>query len=145
MTYYSNEVLRIREQYFPGPHITNHLTRARNFIDENCCDEIDLQTIARFSFLSKFHFIRLFKSCYGITPHQYRTEKRIKLAKKLLSSNLTVIETCYYIGFNSPNSFSATFKKYAGISPSEYKKKQFSIGLSERNPAVLPFIKPAKK
>lgn len=141
MTYYNTQLLKIREQYYLKPCIIHHLTKARRFIEENYCDDIDLQTIAEFSFFSKFHFIRLFKRCYGRTPHQYLTEKRISLAKKLLGSNLTVIETCYHIGFVSPASFSATFRKHTGISPSDYKKKQFSISPYEKSAPILPFIK----
>ncbi len=141
MTYYNSQVLIIRERCFPGPHITVRLSRARKFMDENCFNDIDLQTISGFSFLSKFHFIRLFKNCYGITPHQYLTEKRIKFAKELLGSNQTVIETCYRIGFHSPNSFTAFFRKYTGLSPSEFRKKQFSIGSSRISVPVLSFIK----
>ena len=141
MTYYNKEVLRIREMHFPKPYITEHLSRARNFIDENCCNTIDLQIISECSLLSKFHFTRLFKRHYGITPYQYLTERRMQVAKKLLASNKTVIETCYHIGFDSPNTFSATFSKYAGMSPSEYRKKQFSIRLSPGSTPILSFIK----
>ena len=129
MTYYNKEVNRIREQYFPGLYIADHLMKARNFIDNNLCGAIDLQTISESSQLSKFHLIRLFKRCYGITPHRYLIEKRVGLAKKLLRSGRTVMETCFAIGFDSPNSFSATFRKYTGLSPSDYKK-QFSIRAS---------------
>ena len=109
MTYYNQEVLRLRERQFPKPYITEHLSKARNFIDENCCNAIDLQIISECSLLSKFHFIRLFKMHYGVTPHQYLMERRMQAAKRLLASNKTVIETCYHIGFDSPNTFSATF------------------------------------
>ena len=102
MTYYNTQMLKIREQYFLKPSITDHLIKARNFIEENYCDDIDLQTIAEFSFFSKFHFIRLFKRCYGRTPHQYLTEKRMSLAKKLPGSNLTVVETCLSYWFCQP-------------------------------------------
>ena len=141
MTYYNQEVLRLREQQFPKPYITEHLSKARNFIDENCCNAIDLQIISECSLLSKFHFIRLFKRHYGVTPHQYLMERRMQAAKRLLASNKTVIETCYHIGFDSPNTFSATFSKYVGMSPSEYRKKQFLIRLSPGSAPILSFIK----
>ena len=96
-------------------------------MDEHVCDKIDLQTVAGFSFLSKFHFIRLFKRYYGITPHAYLLEKRLELASQWLRSEYSVVETCFRLGFESPNTFSATFKKYSGLSPTAYKK-QFLIG-----------------
>lgn len=128
MTYYHTQLLKIRNQYYPKPQVIGHLIRAKKFIDENCCENINLETISDSSFLSKFHFIRLFSKCYGKTPHQYLIEKRIQAAKKLLRSNYSVAEACYQVGFDSTTSFAAVFKKHTGSSPSVYQKKQFSIG-----------------
>jgi len=125
MTYYHTQLLKIKNQYYPKQHSISPLIKARNFIDENCCENIDLETLSNFSFLSKFHFIRLFKKCYGRTPHQYLTEKRIQLAKQMLQSNCSVAETCYKVGFDSTTSFAAVFKKYVGSSPSHFKKSNF--------------------
>jgi len=130
MTYYHTQLLKIKNQYYPKSHIIAHLIRARKFIDENFSENIDLETISTSSFISKFHFIRLFKKCYGKTPHQYLTEKRIQHAKQLLQSNCSVAEACYKVGFDSTTSFAAVFKKYVGCSPSAFQKKQFSIALS---------------
>lgn len=127
MTYYHTQLLKISKQYYPKQHVIGHLIRARKFIDENFSENIDLDTISDFSFISKFHFIRLFRQCYGKTPHQYLTEKRIQLAKQLLQSNCSVAETCYKVGFDSTTSFAAIFKRYVGSSPSTFQKKQFSI------------------
>ena len=131
MTYYHTQVLKINNQHFPKSHIIGHLIRAKKFIDENYSENINLKIISGSSFISKFHFIRLFKKCYGRTPHQYLTEKRIQLAKQLLQSNCSVAETCYRVGFDSTTSFAAIFKKYAGCSPSMFQKKQFPIGFCQ--------------
>jgi len=137
MTYYHTQVLKIRNQYFPKPYLIGQLIKAKRFIDENHCMDINLETIADFSYISKFHFIRLFKKCYGTTPHQYLTEKRIQHAKQLLRSNHSVAETCYLVGLESPTSFAAVFKKYVRTSPSEFQKKQFSIGVFQSLPPIL--------
>lgn len=128
MTYYHTQLLKIRNQYYPKAHIIGHLIKAKNFMDENCCENIDLERISNSSLLSKFHFIRLFKKCYGKTPHQYLTEQRIQAAKQLLQADHSVAETCYQVGFDSTTSFAAIFKKYVGSSPSTFQKKQFPIG-----------------
>lgn len=141
MTYYHTQILKIQNQYFPKQHIIVQLIKAKKFIDENCCEHIDLKVISNFTFLSSFHFLRLFKRCYGRTPHQYLTEKRIQKAKDLLRSDLSVTETCYQIGFESPTSFAAVFKKYVGTSPSAFQKKQFLIAHS---PAYMPNLQQSK-
>jgi AraC-like DNA-binding protein len=139
MTYYIQRMLEIRNEYFPNQQVVEQVSKGRKFIDENCCEPLDLLTISRYSFLSKFHFTRLFKRCYGRTPHQYLTDKRMELAKQLLLSNYNVMDVCYLIGFDSPNSFSTLFKKYTGTSPRDFKKKQFSIGLKNGFPPNLFF------
>jgi AraC-like DNA-binding protein len=141
MTYYHTQLLKINKQFYPKHHIIGHVIKAKKFIDENCCEDIDLESISDFSFISKFHFIRLFKKCYGRTPHQYLIEKRIQHAKKLLQSNCSVSETCYQVGFDSTTSFAAVFKKYVGYSPSAFQKKQFSIGPSQMHNANLQHTK----
>jgi AraC-like DNA-binding protein len=142
MTYYTQQVLAIRERHFPKQCVTDHLVRARRFMDEHCCDTLDLQTISGCAFLSRYHFIRLFKRCYGRTPHKYLTERRMEAAKALLAANTPVAETCHRVGFDSPNTFSATFKKYTGVSPSTWRKRQHSIRLSPPGTPILRFIKP---
>lgn len=132
VTYYHAQLLKISSQYYPKSYITGQMLRGKKFIDENFSENINLETVSNFSCISKFHFIRLFKNCYGRTPHQYLTEKRIQLAKQLLQSNNSVSEACYRVGFDSATSFAAIFKKYVGSSPSAFQKKQFSIGASQK-------------
>ena len=125
MTYYNSQVIKIREEHIPNEHTIKQLINARKFIDENYCESISLQLISGSSFLSKFHFARLFKQAYGQTPHQYITDKRMMLAKHLLSTDVPVTETCFRIGFESQPSFSAAFKKYSGFTPSGFKNSNF--------------------
>lgn len=141
MTWYHEQVLIISKRQYPRQQTIDQLSRGKNYIDRHFCEDIDLKEIAEISFLSKFHYIRLFRQCYGMTPYQYMIDKRMGLAKKQLISGKTVVDTCYHIGLDSPTSFSAMFKKYAGLSPSQFKKKQFSIRFSKNAVPALGFIK----
>jgi len=64
-----------------------------------------------------------------VTPYQHLTSLRIKKAKELLQTNVSVNTVCYHLGFDSPTSFSGLFKKIAGKTPAEFQrsktKKQF--------------------
>ncbi|MDJ1504413.1 AraC family transcriptional regulator [Xanthocytophaga agilis] len=123
MTYYNQQVLLIREQYYPKPYIIDRLIQARKLIDLHSGSSICIGSMSDKVSLSKFHFIRLFKRCYGRTPHQYLIERRISEAKILLSKNMSVMDTCFQIGFESPTSFSLLFKRYTGLTPSDYRQK----------------------
>jgi len=57
---------------------------------------------------------------------QYLTDRRIEKSKDLLRSGMTVTETCFAVGFESPSSFSTLFKNKIGLAPIEFQKKQFS-------------------
>ena len=123
MTYYQQQVIKMREAHFPRQYVIDRLAAARRLMEEDYMAGIDMAMLSRKSLLSKYHFIRLFKKCYGRTPHQYLTEIKIRHAKSLLQKQLPVNDTCFCLGFESPTSFSALFKKYTGLTPSAYREK----------------------
>ena len=126
MTYFEQEVLRIRDQYYLKQYQTDRVVQAKHFIDQHAAGNITLGDIAAHSCLSKFHFIRLFKRMYGTTPHQYLTEIKMIKAKHLLLSGTNVSTTCFLLGFTSTTSFTGLFKKATGLAPFHYQqKKQF--------------------
>ena len=92
------------------------------YITENFSQSITLDSLAeRFSY-SKDHIIRVFKSVYKITPHQYLLQCRVCYAKLLLSAErLSVSEIAAECGFADPSAFHRAFLKLEGVSPSRYK------------------------
>ena len=123
MTYYQQEMLKIRDKYFPRPYQISKIIQARYFIDNCSPDNSSLDDIARNSHLSKFHLIRLFSRCYGRTPHQYLTDVKIAKAKKMLLTGEGVADTRQQLDFESTTTFAGLFKKYTGCSPSVYRQK----------------------
>lgn len=107
---------------YPKVYLYRRIVQAKLFIDNNYADKIDLNGISDEAYFSKFHFIRLFKSAYGKTPHQYLKYVRIEKAKELLKNNTPVSEACFLVGFDSLSSFSGLFSKLVGKSPSGYQK-----------------------
>jgi AraC-like DNA-binding protein len=98
------------------------LRRARDLIDRDYAEPLDLDAMAGEAGYSRFHFARAFRTAYGETPHAYLTRRRIERAKTLLrSANLSVTEICLLVGFSSLGSFSARFRQLVGQSPSEYR------------------------
>ena len=82
-----------------------------------------LEDYAKMCKMSKFHFLRVFKSITGLPPLEYRNLIRIEHAKTLLEDgNMTVREICMRVGYNSLPYFSDAFKKITGLSPSNYRQ-----------------------
>jgi AraC-like DNA-binding protein len=105
--------------------IYQRIAAAKVFIDDNYREEIDLEQISQQAFLSRFHFHRLFRQVYKITPHQYITQKRLSKAKDLLAENKAVSDVCNEIGFESIGSFSVLFKKEIGFAPQFYRNMAY--------------------
>ena len=107
---------------YPKVYLYRRIVQAKLFIDAHYSNRIDLDNIAGEAWFSKFHFIRLFKSSYGKTPHQYLVRVRMNRAMEWLAAGKPVADTCYAVGFESISSFSSLFKKYTGNSPAVFCK-----------------------
>ncbi len=110
-------------QQFEKIYLYKRIVQAKLFIDQHFAEPIDLDNIADQAHFSKFHFIRLFKSIYGLTPNNYLIKTRIDRAKILLAGGHSVLQTGLQVGLESSISFAGMFKKLEGISPSEYQKR----------------------
>jgi len=126
MTFYETEMERIRKLCYSNDKQLETVIAVRNYIDHNFEKEVNLDFLSQIRFTSKYHLLRLFKKYYGQTPKQYLTIRRLEEAKKYLKQGMSVTETCYYVGFETPNSFSTLFKNKIGLSPTEFQKKQLS-------------------
>lgn len=102
--------------------LLNFIYDSKNFIDSNFLENISLEQIAMESKLSQYHYIRLFKKIFKITPYQYIIFKKLDYAKMLLNSGEPILEVAYKTGFSSPNNFSRAYKNYFGISPKNDSK-----------------------
>lgn len=96
---------------------------AKNFIDSNYLEKIQLEEIAKESKLSQYHFIRLFKRVFKITPYQYILHKRLQFALILLREGNSIIDVTYQTGFSNPSNFCKAFKNQFGKSPKKFYSK----------------------
>jgi AraC-like DNA-binding protein len=117
-----------------------HLRRARDRIDRDYAEPLDLDALAAEAHLSKYHFLRTFSATYGATPARYLAERRIERAQDLLrATNLTVTEVCHLVGYTSLGSFSSRFRELVGISPSAYQAEFAAEGVP-RIPGCFVFM-----
>lgn len=141
MSFYCQQVQALKENYNIKDHLVEQVVQAKKFIDCNFADRISLKQMAEEACCSKFHFLRLFKTLYGRTPHQYLTDVRISHAKQLLRSGLPVADACILTGFESTSSFKALFKKCTGFTPASYQKNLGNMEtISETRYRFLPFF-----
>jgi len=105
------------------------LRRARDRIDRDYAEPLDLAGLAAEAGVSKYHFLRCFAEVYGRTPGVHLTERRIERAQDLLrATNLTVTEVCWMVGYSGLGSFSARFHRLVGCSPSAYQARWAATG-----------------
>ena len=95
-------------------------------INDHLDDEnLTMDMIASEVGLSRVHLNRKMKDLTGQTPHDFIRKVRLKKAAELLAcGKMNVSEVTYTCGFSSPTSFSALFKKFYGVSPSQYYKSK---------------------
>jgi AraC family transcriptional regulator len=98
------------------------LWNAKDFIDSNFQEKINVAQIAATANLSEYHFIRLFKSVFNQTPYQYILQKRLHFAKALLRDKCKIKEVAFLSGFADVHAFSKAFKSTFGSTPNHFKK-----------------------
>lgn len=126
MTFYQKEINRIKGICYSNKGQIQTVIGTRNYIENNFDKELNLDLLSHIRFTSKFHLLRLFKKYYGQTPRQYLINKRIEKSKDYLKMGMSITETCYSVGFESPSSFSTLFKSKIGQTPTSFQKEQFS-------------------
>jgi AraC family transcriptional regulator len=93
------------------------------YIEKHLSEQISLVALARLARLSTHHFCRAFKRSFGVPPHRYHLARRMQQAKVLLSDRTTSItEVSVILGFTSISSFSDTFRKITGQTPSQFRR-----------------------
>lgn len=93
------------------------------WIDERSAEAIDLEGMAAESGLSAFHFLRVFSSVLGVTPHQYLVRSRLRHAARLLADDARPItDVAFDVGFGDLSNFVRTFHRAAGVSPRGFRK-----------------------
>lgn len=100
------------------------LRRARDRMDREYAEPLDVAALARTAAMSTAHFSRRFREAYAETPYSYLMTRRIERAKALLRrGDLSVTEVCFAVGCTSLGSFSARFTELVRETPSAYRAR----------------------
>jgi AraC-like DNA-binding protein len=111
----------------------SRLRRARDRMDRDFAQPLDVPALARTAHMSAGYFSRRFRAAYGETPYSYLMTRRIERAKALLRrGDVSVTDACLQVGCTSLGSFSATFTAMVGEPPSVYRARDHGAA------AVIP-------
>lgn len=103
---------------------TRRLLRARDTIDRCFAEPLNVSELASVAMISTAHFSRRFKRLFGQPPHEYLYYRRIERAKWLLrTSEKSVTEICHAVGYSSIGTFTTTFVRLVGETPTAHREK----------------------
>ncbi|HSJ27316.1 MAG TPA: helix-turn-helix transcriptional regulator [Acidimicrobiia bacterium] len=99
-----------------------HLLRAKDLADARYSEPLAVTDLARVAGLSPAHFSREFRRTFGESPHQYLMTRRLERAAALLrTTDWSVAEICFAVGLNGVGSFTTSFGRMYGMSPTAYR------------------------
>jgi AraC-like DNA-binding protein len=115
-----------------------HLLRAKDLADARYSERVEVEDMAGAAGLSKAHFSREFRRAFGESPHHYVLTRRLERAAALLRmTDWTVGEICVSVGLSSLGSFTTSFKRAYGSTPTAYRGNQPPAALQARVPSCV--------
>jgi AraC-like DNA-binding protein len=115
-----------------------HLLRARDLADRRYAEPLDVPDLARAARLSPAHFSREFARAFGETPHRYLLTRRLERAAALLrTTDRSVADICMTVGLRSVGSFTTSFGRMYGLSPTAYRARYPPASQRARVPSCV--------
>lgn len=115
-----------------------HLLRARDLADAWYFEPLTVDDLARAAGLSRAHFSQEFRRAFGVSPHAYLLTRRLERAAALLrTTDRSVTDICYAVGLTSVGSFTSSFTRTYGMSPTAYRTRFPPAASFARVPACV--------
>lgn len=100
-----------------------HLVRAKDLADVRYAEPLTVDDLAAAAGLSRAHFSREFRRAFGEPPHAYLLTRRLERAAALLrTTDRSVVDICLSVGLTSVGSFTTSFTRAFGVSPTAYRR-----------------------
>jgi AraC-like DNA-binding protein len=115
-----------------------HLLRAKDLADLRYAEALAVDDLARAAGLSRAHFSREFRRAFGESPHAYLLTRRLERAAALLrNTDRSVADVCFTVGLQSVGSFTTSFSRTYGLSPTAYRARYPPAGAQAMVPACF--------
>lgn len=104
--------------------ISRQLLRAKDLADSRYGEPLGVEDMARAASLSRSHFSERFKLAFGVSPHAYLLTRRLERAAAMLrNTDYSVVSVCLEVGLTSVGSFTTSFKRAYGVTPTAYRRR----------------------
>jgi AraC-like DNA-binding protein len=120
-TYFEIQVDKLVKEHYLPEYYYVQVRQSKLFMEKYLSEKIEVGKIASAAFMSRFHFTRIFKKVYGLSPRQYLKDLRINKGRELLKQGLGISQVGVEVGYDSLPTFCNAFKKATGYSPREYQ------------------------
>jgi AraC-like DNA-binding protein len=97
------------------------VAQIREYLEAHFAEDISLSQLAGLTSRSPFHVARAFSQAWGLPPHAYMESLRIRHARQLLRSGMSVVDTALAIGYPDQSHFTHRFRRHTGFTPGQYK------------------------
>ena len=119
-------------------HPARHLLRAKDLVDARYAEPLDVGDLAREAGLSRAHFSAEFRRAFGEPPHVYLLTRRLERAAALLrTTDHSVADICMSVGLSSVGSFTTSFRRMFGLTPTAYRAAHPPASMFARIPACV--------
>lgn len=115
---------RSRHHFRDGKAPSRALALVREYLDDFPASDVSLDDLARMANQSPYYLVRQFKQHYGLPPHAYQVQARLRLAKRLLQQGESVASVAADCGFHDQSHLTAHFKRAMGVPPGQYARQR---------------------
>ena len=105
-------------------HERREIERARHYLDDHYAEDVTLAELGQVTALSPYYLVRVFHHEVGLPPHAYLASVRVRRAQDLLAAGAPIVDVAYATGFSSQSHLTNTFKRFIGVTPSQYAQQR---------------------
>ena len=98
--------------------------QVRQYLEAHACENVSLADLAQLTQLSPFHLTRIFGLEFGLPPHAYQIQVRLRQAREQIAAGQSLAQVALATGFHDQSAFSNQFKRHVGVTPGQYARGQ---------------------